>query len=617
MENLLAPANNAHSKETVSSDFLVPKQYSVIAEISTGVSHDDSQTSPQQNTTLIKPQRPSSRDESAPAAVTARFQIDLSDQLPRIEGDKPIIVRLVLSNSEAKILLNHAHSNISIQGSPDAGVVVLRGQSSAIATLLQQVKFIAPVQLDAPLSVKIIVDDADIHHVANLVFHVDAQHARNTTDGSTLQYNISSPQAHGSSSFFAQSQEGVFETNRQQITTPNSDFSSSQTTQPTTLSSFFSAASVFSESTSAVSTQNTALALTVGDLSPLLNPPTAPPVPTPSTPPTQQPPAISTPSTPSEIVPPTIPPISVPNPSPPPTTTPNQLISLSVPGTTISLSEDLAGALAGFDIQLQNIAAGEVITLTINLSTPTLGVLSTATSSGLSGIAITSTYLPATGIWQAIGSVAEIQELLGGLQFTPSSNQFGIATLSLNASGGGVTASQSVGLSVLAVDDLPALSVPLADQLTLEDASFSFTVPLTSFTDADPTDTLTYSATRSDGSALPSWLSFNPTTRVLSGTPQQSDSGTLSVRVTASDGTSSVSDDFVLTINPVNDAPVVAIPISDQTSPEDAAFSFTIPTTTFSDEENNTLTYNATRSDGSALPSWLSFNPTTRVLSGT
>ena len=39
------------------------------------------------------------------------------------------------------------------------------------------------------------------------------------------------------------------------------------------------------------------------------------------------------------------------------------------------------------------------------------------------------------------------------------------------------------------------------------------------FADVDIGDTVTYTATLSDGTALPSWLTFNPATRTFSGTP--------------------------------------------------------------------------------------------------
>jgi Ca2+-binding RTX toxin-like protein len=61
---------------------------------------------------------------------------------------------------------------------------------------------------------------------------------------------------------------------------------------------------------------------------------------------------------------------------------------------------------------------------------------------------------------------------------------------------------------------------------------------------------LTYSVTLSDGSALPTWLSFNTAMRTFSGVPQDGDAGTLSLLVTATDPSGlSASDTFDLVVS--------------------------------------------------------------------
>lgn len=59
-----------------------------------------------------------------------------------------------------------------------------------------------------------------------------------------------------------------------------------------------------------------------------------------------------------------------------------------------------------------------------------------------------------------------------------------------------------------------------------------------------------------NGDPLPAWLTFAAATRAFSGTPPRDFNGSISVKVTASDGTDSANDVFTLTINPVNDDPV-------------------------------------------------------------
>ena len=85
------------------------------------------------------------------------------------------------------------------------------------------------------------------------------------------------------------------------------------------------------------------------------------------------------------------------------------------------------------------------------------------------------------------------------------------------------------------MNDAPIVAAPIADRLALENSPFTFALPAGTFDDADG-DMLTLTATLADGSALPSWLTFNGSTGTFSGTPLSGDVGTISVRVTADDG---------------------------------------------------------------------------------
>ena len=82
-----------------------------------------------------------------------------------------------------------------------------------------------------------------------------------------------------------------------------------------------------------------------------------------------------------------------------------------------------------------------------------------------------------------------------------------------------------------------------------------------------------------------------------------------SVTVTTTDsGGLTTAQSFTITVNNTNDAPTLANALTDQSVDEDSAFSFTVPANTFNDVDGDTLTYTATLSDGSALPTWLSFD---------
>ncbi|QLE59832.1 putative Ig domain-containing protein [Nostoc sp. TCL26-01] len=165
----------------------------------------------------------------------------------------------------------------------------------------------------------------------------------------------------------------------------------------------------------------------------------------------------------------------------------------------------------------------------------------------------------------------------------------------------------------------PGVETPILDQVATEDTPFSFTIAEITFTEIDAGDSLTYSATLSNGNPLPNWLSFNATTRTLSGTPSNDDVGNLSLKVTATDSAgASVSNTFGLVIANTNDAPTVENAITDQNATEDAPFSFIIPANTFSDvDAGDTLTYSVTVANGNPLPNWLSFEAITRTFSGT
>jgi len=70
-------------------------------------------------------------------------------------------------------------------------------------------------------------------------------------------------------------------------------------------------------------------------------------------------------------------------------------------------------------------------------------------------------------------------------------------------------------------------------------------------------------------------------------------------------------------VTAVNDAPTVANPIPDQETSAGVAWSFQFAENTFTDVDNDNLTYSAQLSSGNALPTWLTFAPSIRTFSGT
>jgi uncharacterized delta-60 repeat protein len=183
----------------------------------------------------------------------------------------------------------------------------------------------------------------------------------------------------------------------------------------------------------------------------------------------------------------------------------------------------------------------------------------------------------------------------------------------------GLSAADEFTLTIAPANQAPIVANPIADQNATGDTDFSFTIPANSFSDPNPNDTLTYSATLADAnnSRLPSWLLFNPSTKTFSGTPPVG-TGSLNVRVKVTDNDRlSVTDDFTIAIP---QSPVVAKAIADQPTTTGTAFSFVIPDNTFNDPDatvGSTLAYSATLANGNPLPSWLTFDTTTRTFSGT
>jgi hypothetical protein len=174
-------------------------------------------------------------------------------------------------------------------------------------------------------------------------------------------------------------------------------------------------------------------------------------------------------------------------------------------------------------------------------------------------------------------------------------------------------------VTVSGVNDAPVVASALTSQNATQGVGYSFTVPIATFKDADAGDTLAYTASRSDGTALPVWLSFNAATRILSGTPGNGDVGTVNLKVTVRDVVgASVASAFSLNVTNVNDNPTLSSAIPDRAATEDTAFSYAVPANTFADADiGDVLTYSASRANGTPLPAWLAFDPATRTFSGT
>jgi hypothetical protein len=102
-----------------------------------------------------------------------------------------------------------------------------------------------------------------------------------------------------------------------------------------------------------------------------------------------------------------------------------------------------------------------------------------------------------------------------------------------------------VGLKKVAFG--PKLSNQIPAMSIKADTVFNYEIPRNTFSCEYGTDSLQYSAGLSNGSALPSWLTFNAETRTLSGTPKQAEVVNLKIIATNAD-TVSATCTFKITV---------------------------------------------------------------------
>jgi Ca2+-binding RTX toxin-like protein len=83
------------------------------------------------------------------------------------------------------------------------------------------------------------------------------------------------------------------------------------------------------------------------------------------------------------------------------------------------------------------------------------------------------------------------------------------------------------------------------------------------------------------------------------------------------DGGFVLTADQVRDLSQVNVAPSVFEIVANQRSTEDEAFTFSLPSDTFYDEDNDALTFTVSLANGSPLPTWIVFNPLDLSFTGT
>lgn len=136
----------------------------------------------------------------------------------------------------------------------------------------------------------------------------------------------------------------------------------------------------------------------------------------------------------------------------------------------------------------------------------------------------------------------------GDVRVAVAPGQTGTVLFTYTVSDGrGGTAAGTADLTFIA-NAAPVLAGgPVANQSVAAGSAWTFTVPIGLFADPDG-HSMVYTADLGDGAPLPSWLAYDPDTRIFAGTPPATFSGDVTIRLTASDSVASASTTFVLSV---------------------------------------------------------------------
>ncbi|HSI53212.1 MAG TPA: VCBS domain-containing protein [Ramlibacter sp.] len=158
------------------------------------------------------------------------------------------------------------------------------------------------------------------------------------------------------------------------------------------------------------------------------------------------------------------------------------------------------------------------------------GSVLTVANPGTRGGTYGSLTLAADGTWVYTldNALAAVQALGEGQTVTEQFNIFVTDGLAQVAS--------SLDIQVEGANDSPELAISLADQTAGPNTSWTWQVPSGTFIDPDAGTELEYTARLADGSALPSWLTFDPTTHTFSGRVPKTATGSLDIQVRVTDG---------------------------------------------------------------------------------
>jgi hypothetical protein len=197
--------------------------------------------------------------------------------------------------------------------------------------------------------------------------------------------------------------------------------------------------------------------------------------------------------------------------------------------------------------------------------------------------------------YTATSSTTNVTTTISGstLTLNPKLNWSGSATITAKVTDGDdLSATRAFTLTTSAVNDVPVLA-SVTNQATTEEGALNITLI---GTDVEGSS-LTYSATSSNSSNVATSISG----AILTLTPATDFNGSVTITAKVNDGTvDSALQTFTVTVNAVNDAPVVDT-VASQTTAEDTAKTVTLSETDVDTGDSHTFT--ATSSTSNVTPS--------------
>jgi gliding motility-associated-like protein len=203
----------------------------------------------------------------------------------------------------------------------------------------------------------------------------------------------------------------------------------------------------------------------------------------------------------------------------------------------------------------------------------------TTTASDVDNATLTITAISKPA-WLTLSATVNNQATLSG---ATTQAQVGSHQVTLRVSDGTNTADQTFTITVINVNDAPVITSSPITTIN-EDAAYNYTITAT---DAD-NDALSFTLTQA-----PTWLSLTDNgdgTALLSGTPTNNNVGDHNISITVSDNILSAQQTFIITVNNVNDAPVINSANTTFNTNEDAPIILSTNNLNISDIDNPDLT---------------------------